>query len=43
MLEQDILINGKKKDLGGFVVSRTLPNVKRRHVGPFVLGPGITP
>ena len=36
MLEQDILINGKKKDLGGFVVSRTLPNVKRRHVGPFV-------
>ena len=36
MLEQDILINGKKKDLGGFIVSRTLPNVKRRHVGPFV-------
>lgn len=36
MLEQDILINGKKKDLGGFTVSRTLPNIKRRHVGPFV-------
>ena len=36
MLEQDILISGKKKDLGGFIVSRTLPNVKRRHVGPFV-------
>lgn len=36
MLEQDILISGKKKDLGGFIVSRTLPNIKRRHVGPFV-------
>ncbi|AZZ35496.1 hypothetical protein CIK05_01325 [Bdellovibrio sp. qaytius] len=36
MIEQDILISGKKKDLGGFTVSRTLPNVKRRHVGPFV-------
>lgn len=36
MLEKDILISGKKKDLGGFIVSRTLPNVKRRHVGPFV-------
>jgi len=36
MLEQDILISGKKKDLGGFTVSRTLPNIKRRHVGPFV-------
>lgn len=36
MLEHDILISGKKKDLGGFFVSRTLPNIKRRHVGPFV-------
>lgn len=36
MLEHDILISGKKKDLGGFMVSRTLPNIKRRHVGPFV-------
>lgn len=36
MLEQDILIRGKKKDLGGFIVSRTLPNIKRRHIGPFV-------
>lgn len=36
MLEQDILISGKKKDLGGFIVNRSLPNVKRRHVGPFV-------
>jgi hypothetical protein len=36
VLEQDILISGKKKDLGGFIVSRTLPNIKRRHIGPFV-------
>lgn len=36
MLEQDILISGKKKDLGGFIVSRTLPSAKRRHIGPYV-------
>lgn len=36
MLDHDILISGKKKDLGGFIVSRTLPNIKRRNVGPFV-------
>lgn len=39
----DILIHGKTRDLGGFSVSRILPQVQCRHLGPFVfldhLGP----
>lgn len=36
MIEKDLVINGRKKDLGGFTVARTIPSPKRRHVGPFV-------
>lgn len=33
----DLIISGGRKDLGGgFVVRRTLPNVKKRMVGPFI-------
>ncbi len=30
------ILNGKKKDLGGFSVTRIVPNTKKRMVGPFV-------
>lgn len=40
----DLVISGRKKDLGGFEVSRVLPYAKRRTVGPFIfwdeMGPG---
>lgn len=43
MMTKDLLISGNRRDLGGFSVARILPNMKRRHVGPFVfldhLGP----
>ena len=32
----DLVIDQKRKDLGGFEVGRVLPYVKRRMVGPFV-------
>jgi redox-sensitive bicupin YhaK (pirin superfamily) len=32
----EMIISGKKKDLGGFSVARVLPYAKRRRVGPFV-------
>jgi redox-sensitive bicupin YhaK (pirin superfamily) len=32
----DLLIEAKKKDLGGFEVGRVLPFAKRRMVGPFI-------
>lgn len=35
-MSQDLIISGRKKDLGGFSVSRTLPSVTRRQLGPFV-------
>ena len=41
----ELLIEGRKKDLGGFSVSRILPFAKRRSVGPFVfldeMGPAV--
>ncbi|MGY6663144.1 MAG: pirin family protein [Glycocaulis sp.] len=36
MSEPDIIIEGRKKDLGGFQVARVLPFAKKRMVGPFV-------
>ncbi len=30
------VIEGRSRDLGGFIVRRTLPTTLRRHVGPFV-------
>lgn len=33
---KDLIISGRKKDLGGFTVARTIPTAERRHVGPFV-------
>lgn len=36
MLEKDVVISGRTRDLGGFSVSRTLPSIERRFVGPFV-------
>ena len=33
---QDILIEQRRRDLGGFEVGRILPHAKRRMVGPFV-------
>lgn len=33
---KSILIEGRKRDLGGFFVSRSLPSAQRRQVGPFV-------
>lgn len=35
-LTEDLLIQGRPRDLGGFEVSRVLPSTKRRHIGPFV-------
>ncbi len=32
----EMIISGRKKDLGGFSVARVLPYAKRRRVGPFV-------
>lgn len=36
MAELDFILTGRRKDLGGFSVSRVLPSSKRRRVGPFV-------
>lgn len=33
---QDIVIKGRKRDLGGFSVVRSLPAASRRFVGPFI-------
>lgn len=42
-MENDIVIHGKARDLGGFSVYRILPDIQKRSVGPFVfidhLGP----
>lgn len=35
-MDADLIIHGNTKDLGGFTVSRVLPNIKKRSVGPFV-------
>ncbi len=35
-MNQDFVIHSSTKDLGGFSVSRALPHVKKRSVGPFV-------
>ena len=32
----DLVIDQRRKDLGGFEVGRVLPHAKRRMVGPFV-------
>src|SRR3546814_20689761 len=48
----DLVIDQRRKDLGGFEVGRVLPYAKRRMVGPFVffhpmgpvdMAPGIPP
>ena len=43
----ELVIDAKKKDLGGFEVGRILPFAKRRMVGPFVfldeMGPAVLP
>ena len=36
MATTEIIIAGKKKDLGGFFVSRLLPTTQKRNVGPFI-------
>lgn len=36
MKSTEIVIAGKKKDLGGFSVSRLLPTIQKRSVGPFI-------
>ncbi len=36
MNQKNIIISGRKRDLGGFMVARTIPSTERRHVGPFV-------
>lgn len=35
-MEKDLLIRGRKRDLGGFSVMRSIPSPGRRQVGPFV-------
>lgn len=35
-MNQDLIIPGRKKDLGGFAVHRTIPAAGKRQVGPFV-------
>ncbi len=35
-MEQDLILKGNVRDLGGFAVVRSIPQAKRRHVGPFV-------
>ncbi|MEO1040601.1 MAG: pirin family protein [Pseudomonadota bacterium] len=32
----ELIIDGRKKDLGGFTVARVLPYAKKRMIGPFV-------
>lgn len=32
----DLVIHAKPRDLGGFIVRRTLPSMRRRLVGPFI-------
>ncbi len=45
MSQLDLILAGRRKDLGGFSVSRILPAAKRRRVGPFVfldeMGPAV--
>ncbi|MCO5143349.1 MAG: pirin family protein [Oligoflexia bacterium] len=36
MHKDDIVIHGRPKDLGGFIVARTLPTARCRSIGPFV-------
>lgn len=36
MMDQDLILHGKRKDLGGFTVVRSIPQVAKRFVGPFV-------
>jgi redox-sensitive bicupin YhaK (pirin superfamily) len=36
MTKVEMIIEPRKKDLGGFSVGRVLPYARRRHVGPFV-------
>lgn len=36
MADPTLIIDGRKKDLGGFQVARVLPFAKKRMVGPFV-------
>lgn len=36
MSSNEVIVVGKKKDLGGFSVSRLLPTVQKRFVGPFI-------
>ena len=42
-----LVIEAKEKDLGGFSVRRSLPNMRRRMVGPFIFvdhfGPAVIP
>ena len=45
MSSVEMIISGRKKDLGGFTVARVLPYARRRRVGPFVffdeMGPAV--
>ena len=36
MADVELLIEGRRKDLGGFEISRVLPYARRRMVGPFI-------
>lgn len=36
MSSKEFVVTGKKKDLGGFSVSRLLPTVQKRFIGPFI-------
>lgn len=36
MSDNNLIIPGRKRDIGGFTVARTIPSPKRRHLGPFV-------
>lgn len=44
-MEEDLIIHGKAKDLGGFTVVRSIPQAVKRFVGPFVffdhMGPAL--
>lgn len=35
-MSADYIIQGKERDIGGFIVYRSLPTAKRRQIGPFV-------
>lgn len=35
-MQEPLIVHGKPKDLGGFTVSRSLPTLQKRSVGPFV-------